>query len=194
MKRILKVLSCGMLSACLASAALSVNLQPATGQLNGQPGDTLGWGFSIFNFGLNQYDVVTSSWFCDPGQNPASTTCAPALGTYTDFIASNGTVIAPNQNVSQPYDPLAMTGLGSFAIFKNAPAGGDAGTIVLTYDVYDADPFSGSANLILSDQQVSTHASVEVQPTTTPVPEPGTVAGIGLGLVALAANRRRRRR
>src|SRR5262245_25492164 len=85
-----------------AWASPSFMLIPATGFATAIPGGTVGWGYSINN-DTPFYLLVDSSAFCGPGGDPQFTDCTtpyngstqfgPSLGTYTDFIATNFTII-----------------------------------------------------------------------------------------------------
>jgi hypothetical protein len=166
-----------------------------TGALSGAPGDTLGWGFQITN-DANYIEITSASFCLSPVNFPACT--LPTTGVFTDFISGYNDIIVgfpggtDPATVAQPFDPIALTGIGSFVIDAGAPIGAaDVGTIVLTYNVFDADPNDPGANTLATDQVLTAVANVEVASST---PEPATFGVFGLGLVGLAAVGRRGRR
>jgi len=162
-----------------------------SGDLTGSPSDLIGWGFSITNDA--DYIEITSSQFClSPVSFPACT--LPEEGTFMDFISQYNDIVVgypggtDPDTVSQNFDPTLLTGIGSFDIAPTAPfSAEDVGQIVLTYDVYDADPnTSPDANLLFTDLVLTANATVTVEePATTP--EPGSffpVVGAFLGSAA----------
>jgi hypothetical protein len=170
-----------VLAACTilpASASPVFSVSPAPPDLFGMPGDTVGWGFTITND--TNFLEITSAQFClNPVSFPA---CTPAdIGTFTDFISQfNDIVLGPGNSATQDFDPILFKGVGSFAIDPGAPLQTtDFGQLVLTYDVYTADPNEpdSGAILLFSDLTLSQNASV-----TAGVPEPGTFT-LALGML-----------
>jgi hypothetical protein len=160
-----------------------------SGDVSGAPGSTVGWGFTITND--TDYIEITSAQYC---VNPVSfpLVCTPSgLGTFNDFISQfNDIIVGPPggtdpTSVSQDFDPILMTGVGSFVIDPGA-SGGDAGQIVLTYNVTDLDPNDPNAVTLGTDLVLSANASVNVS-----TPEPGTAGLIFLALAGLGVARRR---
>jgi hypothetical protein len=166
-------------------------LLPAAGSLSGSPGSTVGWGFSLTNM-TGDFLVVADSSFCDGGQNPVTATCSPHLGVYSDIVAGNATVLAPGSKLTKAFDLSSSSGLGSYSIWSSAaPGQTDTGSLFLVYDVFDSDPFSGSATQIGGDQIVSAPARVTVKATVTAVPEPALLLQSGLIVVGMLALGRR---
>jgi len=169
-----------------ASADPTFTLTPS-GTVSGLPGDTVGWGYSIDNDSIYSL-IVTKSDFCEPGQDPLFTTCTQALGTYSDFIAQNGTLIAPGTTGSQSFDASSSSGVGEYVIDPSAtPGQSDVGSIVVEYQLFD-DNFDQIGGTI----ELSAAAEVDVTGTgPSPVPEPATEGLVvaGLLLVALAYRR-----
>lgn len=167
---------------------VSFSLLPETGSLSGDPGSTVGWGFSLTN-GTGDFLVVANSSFCDGGQNPVAGTCAPHLGVYSDTVAGNATVLAPGSTMTQAFDLKSASGLGSYSIWSSAaPGQTDTGSLSLVYDLFDSNPFTGSATQIGGDQMVSASAQVTVEAAATAVPEPALplISGvIVLGMLAI---------
>ena len=205
MKRIFCITLLGFLAACLAADADSVTLtlDPTDGTISGAPGATVGWGYTIDN-NTGDYLIVDQSFFCESGQDPLYASCAPALGasTYSDFTSNNFILIAPDSSASASYDPSTQSGLGSYGIDLNAtPGQSDVGSIVVAYELWDADPTMGPADMLCADPssgvcdfEVTAAATVNVLGGTTATPEPRTVGLLSGGLVLLIIGFARRRR
>jgi hypothetical protein len=169
---------------CLACNAEMLAITPPGGAVTGSPGQTVGFGFTITNDTV-YYQLFDASYFCEPSQDPAFTPCTQSLGTYKDYIANNGTVVAPMSMLSESFNANTMTGFGAYAISPTASPGAvDTGNLVATYMEYQGDPFSGGTQ-VSGDIELSAPASVSVIPAST-VPEPsaGTMI-IAAGLGAL---------
>ncbi|MGA2770386.1 MAG: PEP-CTERM sorting domain-containing protein [Bryobacteraceae bacterium] len=185
------LLSLGTTTALWAGPVLVLT---PTGALSGGPGDTVGWGFQITN-DANYIEITSASFCLSPVSFPACT--LPTTGLFTDFISGWDIIVGypggtDPATVEQPFDPIAVTGIGSFAIDPGAAIGAaDIGAIVLTYNVFDEDPNDSGANKLATDQVLTADASVEV---ASPSPEPATFGILGLGLAGLAAVARRGRR
>lgn len=200
MKSIFLVVAAGFL-VMPAWGGPTLTLSPS-GDISGLPGSEIGWGFTITNDA--DYIEITSSQFClDPVDFPFCT--MPEEGTFTDFISQyNDIVVGPPggtdpDTASQDFDPTLLTGIGSFDVSPSAtPTAEDIGEIVLTYDVYDADPnTSPDANQLASDLVLAADATVTVQEAAVAAPEPGSffpAAGAFLGIAAWGISIRRHRR
>src|SRR3954454_5964911 len=165
-----------------------ITLNPADGFIAGQPGQTIGWGFTI------QSDPVLWTSFIATfpiGESDSS------IGFYTDFLGLQGGpsnfVLAPaSPDWVQSFNAALQTGIGSFTIFPGTPPGADTGSIHVQYAIYSADPnscpscFAGTGELELP-------FSVEVTASPAVAPEPGTWTLFTASLVALAAASARRR-
>jgi hypothetical protein len=159
-----------------------LTLDPAGGALSGFPGQTVGWGYTLVND--TDYLVVTS----------ADYVTATPVGAFTDFISGfNFIVVGPPPEstvVSQSFDLLAQTGIGSYLIDPAAPIGASSiGVIQLTYDLYSVSPndpaFDPGTDLVSGGNFLEADASVEVV-----IPEPSTYLLLACGLIALAVVRR----
>lgn len=170
---------------------------PANGVASGEPGMTVGWGFTITN-DTPFFLLINDSAFCGPGGNPDINSCAapfdgvtnfgPSLGTYTDFIANNFTVITPSGgSLTETFDGTFQTGVGAYAIDPSVPMfSTDIGNLFIHYSEWVGNPLttghdSGNGTFTLS-------APAEVAVT----PEPGTW-GMAAGALALIGAWRRRR-
>jgi hypothetical protein len=179
------------LAAIPAMAVPTLTLDPASGIIGGQPGQTVGWGFTLQN--TADYVVVSESDY----------DAVTSLGTYSDFISVYSFIVvgpptlsspSDSTSVSQVFDPVADTGVGSFQISPSALAGQSAaGYINVHYDLFSVSPndpsFDPDVDLIASDQVISALAQVIVQA----VPEPMGILPLGVGLMLLGNWWHRRR-
>jgi hypothetical protein len=160
----------------LWSAALT--LAPADGVISGNSGSTTGWGFTLSN--PADFAVISSSDFCLGTTGLTSLCEAPTLGTYSDYVSSNFTIVgaAPESPVvTELFNAGEGTGIGSFTFASEDAVGAtDIGQIVITYDLYSVDPLSPSFNpdidLISAGNFLDAPATVIVAPAVTEIPEP----------------------
>ena len=164
-------------SLAYADSILTLSLNPSSGLVSGNAGQTVGWGFTLTNSG-DVFAVVTSADFCGA---VISSPCSTALGTFTDFIAqSNFTAINAHGSVTAVFNPASHTGVGSYTINPGALSGSSfLGQVVVTYDTFSDASLS---NQISSDIRLSAPASVSV---TVATPEPMSVGLVPLGILAL---------
>ena len=156
------------LFASMLSAAPMLTLTGG-GALTDQAGLLTGWGFSITND--TGYIEITSGQFCvNPVSFPACTTSS--IGSFTNFISQfNDIIVGPVGGtlpslVSQTFDPVQLTGIGSFEFTPGLGPSIDYGQIVLTYNLFDSDP-NGASAAFLSSGVLAANASVATQ-----TPEP----------------------
>jgi PEP-CTERM motif len=186
-----RLLRCGLLLCLLLCLKLRANpilmLNPADGAVSASPGQTVGWGFTLIND--SGYLLVTSADYI---------TSTP-IGIFTDFISAfNFIVVGPAPEdplVTQSFDNVAFTGIGSYQIDPGTPLGAlSTGIIRLTYDLYSVSPndaaFDPGSDLLASGNVLDASASVQAAGS---VPEPSTwlLIGCGLGGVALLRHRRK---
>ena len=196
MTRTFSMAAVGLFLIGLTASADTVTLTlTPSGTVSGSPGDTVGWGYSIDN-GSSDYLLVSNSYFCAGTEDPTFTTCAPSLGasTYQDFIANNGTEIAPGVTSAQSFDASTNSGVGEYGIDPSATTGqSDIGSIVITYDLFTADPFGPNCNFCQDggDMELTAAAEVQVTGPSSAVPEPGTLAFLGFTFAALVVRRAR---
>ena len=176
MKNVL-VLSILALAAGLPGrAAILLTLDPPDGLIQGEPGATVGWGFTLTSDPSSWISVVTTALLTESD---------PALGTYTDYA---GLVGGPTNGVLAPGAPdwTVALGLGAYTIDAGATPGDlDAGLLDLNYETFSADPNlcsncgTGFGDLLVPFQ-------VEA------VPEPGGVwlTGVVLPLIWVRRSKR----
>jgi hypothetical protein len=157
-----------------------------SGELSGEAGDVLGWGFSITNDA--NYIEISGAFFCTGVVNYPSSCGSPLLGTFEDYISNFNDIIVGNPTgtdlatVSQLFDITAKTGIGSFTVDPGAVVGTDSGEIVLSYYEYDLDPNNPDANLLDNGMEQYMWAEAEVDV----VPEPATAGMLGGALLIVA--------
>jgi hypothetical protein len=180
------------------AAALSIS---GNAIVSGAPGSTVGWGYQIVN-NTSFFLFIDNSAFCGPGGDPQFTQCAspyngvtnfgPALGTYTDFIANNLTVIAPNATATLGFDAAAMSGIGEYTISPTAIPGStdpanlatQTSKLFVTFQEYNGDPFAGGSQ-VSGDIEISTPVEAEVQAVVA-TPEPAAWLLMGSALLMFA--------
>ncbi len=183
----LLVVMLGLLSHGTTQAAVTLQLNPASGNISGLPGATVGWGFSLSN--TENYLVVTGATF---------DSATSSLGTFTDYISApeNFFVVGPGLGASttwaQSFDANTPTGIGSFAISPNAALGSSAyGEIVLNYDLFSRSPFDPNFNPdidTLSNGNVLT-ANASVSTTIVPLPAAFWLFISALGVAGVSERR-----
>lgn len=181
----LKLVLVGMAVAIALTATPILHLTPG-GSLFGTPGSTVGWGFGLTN-DVNWIEVVQAQFCLD---SVVSNPCFIASTQFTDIISNfpNDVIVGPSGSASQPYNPGANMGLGSFAVAPGAAIGSSVvGHILLTYNTFDADPNAGGNQIGFNDA-ISTPASV------TAVPEPVGFLLAGFALAGFGTLRFQRRR
>jgi hypothetical protein len=178
MKSILVLSILALTAGLSAYAGPTLTVIPSSGSIQGFPGTTVGWGFTLTSDPVDWISVVTSSLLIESD---------PGLGTYTDFAGLQGGpvngVLAPNApDWTETFDPVNMLGLGSYTI--GSGFGTDAGLLDLNYETFSADPntctncATGFADLLVAFQVSS-------------VPEPSAVWLVGLALPLLWLRLRR---
>ena len=160
----------------------TMTLIPASGDLSGTPGTTVGWGFSLTgdaDYYLMFSDITYSS--------------LAGWGDFAGYLTDLGSfIVAPGATVTHPFDAGLETGVGSFSIHTDAmPGFVTTGIIDATYGIFRISPdnpdFNPDSDIISLDKRFSNPASV----TVNPVPEPSTFLLLGAGVGGLAIWRRR---
>ena len=148
------------------------DLLPANGGIQGQPGSTIGWGYSITN-------ESTSLWLATTGLN------ANPFAHGTPSLLFDFPDIAPGQTVTVPFDAPTMSGLEELTWDSSAPLGFmNTGDFVLTAEWWTGDPLAGG-----TFQSTAPDASQSYSATATP--ELATIGLIASPLLACGLFRRR---
>jgi hypothetical protein len=168
-----------------AQADIIITMDPTNGVISGNPGDTVGWGFTITPDPTNFASIDSIQLAFDTN---------PSLGIFTDLLGPQG---GPNQGVIAPspagpwtesFDATAGLGLGSYQISSLAGFGQqDTGTLAVFYDLFSADPSTCSSCYIQTNE---VDLSFSVTSSVTSVPEPAPALLLMAGLASLCLARR----
>lgn len=166
-----------LLTAALAALSpaiplYSISTIPGDGNVNGAPGDVVGWGFTLVDTDPSEWVLLTGSSF----------TGSQVQGTYVDYLslASAPLYVAgpspESSTVTQVWNQASfpLLGLGEFDINPTAAPGSIGGNIVVHYSVFSQDPndpnFDPDISTVIADATFSEPVSIDV------VPEPGTLS------------------
>jgi hypothetical protein len=172
MRRIL--FSLALLCASISAAPL-LTLNPSNGQISGAQGSTIGWGFNLTG--------DQASWVLIT--NVQSDVNLAAIGTFQDLLsnwfANNSFALAPGGSLND----TTAGNLASVALSAGAPLGPVSGNLLVSYELYDGNPFVGGN--FLSPGSLTNAFTI----TVTPIPEPATGLLVAAALIALSRIRRR---
>lgn len=163
----------------MAADIYDFSVLPQGGAIDGAPGSTIGWGYSIHNESSSMWLVTTEM---DSGVFQHGT---PNL--LFDFPA-----VAPGSTVTVPFDAATATGLDELTWDNSAPAGfTNSGSFELSAGWWSGDPLAGGqfqfAAAASNQSYVASVASVAA-------PEPATIALVSLPLLAYGLLRRKSNR
>jgi hypothetical protein len=172
LKQLILIAAATALFVGTAQADIIIVLDPPNGALFGNPGGTVGWGFSI---------TPDPSDFATIDSVQLAFDSNPALGVFTDFLGPQG---GPNQgfippasgNWTQSFDLASGQGLGSYQISSSAQIGDrDTGRLAVFYDLYSADPSVCPSCYIQTNEN-------DISFSVTATPEPGSALLLVAGL------------
>jgi len=159
------------------------SLLPASGDVSGLPGSTVGWGYSITNDSSADW-LVTSDLTSDPFLNgtPNLTFDFPDLGP-------GATVTVPFSLVATTGCPAPPCGLYELTWDTTAPAGFvNSGDFTLSAQWWTGDPLNGGMFIMDASDSLASYSAMVVGS----VPEPSAVLLLFGGLGAVAFRMRRR--
>jgi hypothetical protein len=169
--------------AATSFAAPLLTLDPPTGAVEGAPGTTAGWGFTL--------TADPNLWLSAIGSFILNET-NPSLGAYTDLIGSLGGPtnfsLAPGAGPWQEgFNFTNQLGLGFFEISNGATIGStSSGTIRVLVEAYNDDPAVCGGNCVENTFELDVPFSVTVNEPAPEVPEPSTWMMLATALVLLA--------
>jgi hypothetical protein len=174
-------------SACLAN---SLTLIPSSGLIDGPPGQTVGWGYTLEN--------TTGSWLVPLGLSINS----PAQGTVVDIF--DYPTVAPDSTVTLDYLYFSPGGAGNSVGLMEytiplslSPGATESGSVVLQYQLFDSNPDTNPAAMPIGAPSSLPSLAYEVDVSAaSSVPEPSytVLLVIALGIIAMAEHLRTRRR
>lgn len=169
------LLSALCFAACQLSPAGILTLDPSSGNITGEPGQLVGWGFTL-QPNATYWTSVIDSFLINESN--------PGLGAYTDLIGPQGGpdngVLPPAQQTSswtENFNATDETGVGSYAISPSVRSGADTGDIEVQLELASADPID-CPRCIVSIETIDLPFSVIV----VDAPEPAT-GGLTFGAV-----------
>jgi hypothetical protein len=166
------VLLLGGTTSFAAPMTYTFSTDPSSGSIQGTPGSTIGWGYSITNNDSTDWLVtvnLTSNPFAD-GVPDAS---------IFDFP-----IIAPGATAFLPYDPIVGTGLFALTWSSSAPIGfTNSGVFTLNAEWWTGDPFAGGTFIQDAVEETATYLATVSRPNA--VPEPNGFLLLATALLAL---------
>jgi hypothetical protein len=175
-------------------------------QLAGMPGDTVGWGFTIYGDPSAWIQFQTSNLLESSYLGPSATTTG-----YVDFLGvlggntntTWGPLLNPGDTWTLAFNPSNGSGIGEYLIDPGTPFGAyDVGTFSITYNMFTCDPNTCTTYSSGPNQNEFDGLTLYASPTSSTVPtfaisvqtpEPSTILPFGLLAAGWAAFALRRR-
>jgi hypothetical protein len=158
----------------MAADVYDFSILPTSGAIEGLPGSTIGWGYSLHN-------ESTSLWLVTTGVNTG------VFAKSTPSLLFDFPDIAPGQTVTVPFNAASSSGLEEVTWDTSAQAGfTNVGNFILTAEWWTGDPLAGGSF------QSSAPNGNQSYSAAVATPEPATLVLIALPLFAVGLLRRRR--
>jgi hypothetical protein len=168
---------------------VSIQLNPLNGSIGGDPGSTVGWGFTV------NWTSTDGDWIVFTGSSLGSPSAAESnpglLASYSDFIGAQGGPVdfglEPSLSPwSEAFNNGTSMGVGAYQIASNAPYGAqDTGQITFSFEVYNGDPTTTGVQIgDLSADYAYYGTSTAFSVTATP--EPNTAVPMAGALLMIA--------
>ncbi len=156
-----------------AAEVYTFDVLPSSGQIFGEPGETIGWGYSLTN-------QSSSLWLLTTALSPGSF----LFGTPS--LLFDFPILAPGATITVPFDAANLTGLMALIWDTLVPTGTvESGAFLLEAEWWRGDPLaSGQFDSFAPPSTVAYSASA--------VPEPGTGALLVIGVASTLLARWRR--
>jgi hypothetical protein len=176
----LKRLSIALTLTCSCWAGpYSLTLLPGS-SIQGNPGDTIGWGYSITNMSADFLLPLT----LDAGSFPSG---------FTPLNIFDFPEVAPNSTVTLDFSAVvtgtcASPPCGIYQVTLGpsiAPGTTVNGFFDVFVELYDGDPFGGGTDLGTGADLTASYSAGSA-PLTSGTPEPATLGEIGMGLAVIA--------
>jgi PEP-CTERM motif len=188
-----KPVSASRLIVCLAVAAwlgcapgpvhanpFTFSVTPAGGAVSGEPGSTIGWGYTLLNPSLTDWLMLT----------------AVSADVFEHVVLADAgifdyPILAPGASVSMPW-AMGSAGLYEITWDVQAPLGfTQPGSFIVGGEWWSGDPGqSGAAFLQLATDQTAAYSATVAAPAAVPEPSTLLLMTSALALLSLARTRR----
>lgn len=137
--------------------AATLSLLPLNGQIDGAPGQTIGWGYTLFNDDPTNF-LVTTGISSDP------------FSAATPQVLFEFPVVGPGVVLSVPLDLITFRGLYAIRWDDNAPVGTtNLGNFGIAAEWWSDDPLNGGVFIGAADLALAPY-SAEVAVSSVPEP------------------------
>jgi len=157
-----------------AADIYSFDLLPSGGFIAGNPGQTIGWGYTLKNESASEWLV------------PLSLDSEPFISA-TPTLLFDFPILAPGAAVTRPFDLLGSSGLLEISIDPGLTSPVlNAGAFTLNAQWWNGDPLAGG-NFLSEASETSRQyfALTSVEPGPASAPEPSTSAFVLIGGAAI---------
>lgn len=154
--------------AAMAADVYTFGLLPSDGSVQGAPGSTVGWGYTLQN-------QSSSLWLVPTDLNSGSF----LNGTPSSLF--DAPVIAPGGTAKEAFDASSSSGLFQFTWDNSAPLGfANSGVFDLSAQWWNGDPLAGGT---LLSNAPGAHAPYLATVSPSSVPEPSALSLVAMALL-----------